>query len=246
MTRDLDARLAEADRSLGVEQLIGLGCDLADDGRQLDAEYCFRKAVALGEDWVWFNVGNALAAQGRMIEAVTAYERAIAAGETDAWLNLGRVLGELGDLAGAMRAYRKAEQAGDENGALARAYALFEQGEREQAEAAALRAARAGNLEAVGAAACWAYNRTYDPTLEGDLRRGADHFPSARADLAQLLCDTICPTTTASPTARTRSACGRSRRKARMVSRRSDTSVSSPARALLPPLVWPPVAERPT
>jgi tetratricopeptide (TPR) repeat protein len=88
-----------------------------------------------------------------------------------------------------MRAYQEAEHAGDENGALALAYVLIGQGERDQAEAAALRAAHAGNLEAVGAAACWAYCRTNDPVLEGDLRRGADHFPSARADLAQLLCD---------------------------------------------------------
>ena len=110
MSRDLDVRLAEADRSLRVEQLIELGCDLADDGRQLDAEYCFRKAVALGEDWVWFNVGNALAAQGRTADAVTAYEQAVAVGETDAWLNLGGALEDLGDLAGAIRAYREAER----------------------------------------------------------------------------------------------------------------------------------------
>lgn len=190
MPNDLDARLEASDRASDTELLVDLGCDLADAGRHLDAEYCFRRAVALGEEWVIFNLGNELKALGRLSEAIQAYWRAIAVGETDAWLNLGHCLQELGDLAGAMRAYREADGAEDPNGALALAYMLREQGERVEAEDWANRAASLGNLEAVGAAACWAYNRTLDPALEGELRRGAGHYPSARADLAVILRDT--------------------------------------------------------
>ncbi len=55
---------------------------------------------------------------------------------------------------------------------MALAYLLRYQGERDEAEAVARQAAARGNLEAVGAAACWAYDRTLDPGLEADLRRG--------------------------------------------------------------------------
>lgn len=187
---DLDARLAASDRSPEPATLVDLGCDLADAGRHVDAEYCFRQAVALGVEWANFNVGNELMAQGRLKEAVEAYRRAVAVGETDAWLNLGHCLEDLGDPAGAMRAYREADAADDPNGALALAYILREQGEHGLAEQWARKAALRGNLEAVGAAACWAYDRTHDPALEVELRRGAGQYPSARADLARILRDT--------------------------------------------------------
>ena len=88
-----------------------------------------------------------------------------------------------------MRAYRGADAAGDPNGALALAYLLRDQGENEQAEQLARRSAALGNLEALGAAACWAYDRTHRSRLEDDLRRAAAHYPSARVDLAEILRD---------------------------------------------------------
>ncbi|MDQ1535614.1 MAG: hypothetical protein QOE58_7 [Actinomycetota bacterium] len=190
MSKDLDARLAKAHGSDAASTLVELGCDLSDAGRHHDAEFCFRRALALGEDWVLFNVGNELMAQGRPEEAVHAHQAAIAAGESDAWLNLGQCLEGLGDLAGAMNAYRHADQSGDKNGALSLAYMLREQGEDDEAERLAQRGASLGNLQAVGAAACWAYDRTHDPALEHDLRRGAEHYPSARTDLAEILRET--------------------------------------------------------
>jgi tetratricopeptide (TPR) repeat protein len=190
MSKDLDARLREADSSDAASTLVELGCDLSGAGRHQDAEVCFRRAVALGEDWVAFNLGNELMAQGRPEEAVHAYQAAVAAGENDGWLNLGQCLEGLGDLAGAMDAYRHADHGGDKNGALALAYMLREQGEYADAERLAQRGASLGNLQAVGAAACWAYDRTRDPALEHDLRRGSEHYPSARADLAEILRET--------------------------------------------------------
>ena len=184
---DLDVRLGAARSDTDPDRLVQLGCDLAEADRQGDAEWCFRRAVELGEAWVSFNLGNALSAQQRWGEAVAAYEMAVDAGETDAWLNLGDALEQLGDLAGAMGAYRRSAEAGDSNGALALAYSLKDQGERGEAEQFARLAADMGNDTAKAVVACWLWDRTRDPHLEAALRAGAEHYASARADLAQLL-----------------------------------------------------------
>src|SRR4051812_43376298 len=65
MTEDLDTRLQRLQASDDVYALIDLGCDLADVGRQTDAEWCFRRAAELGDTVGSFNLGNALAAQKR-------------------------------------------------------------------------------------------------------------------------------------------------------------------------------------
>ncbi|MGY1600927.1 tetratricopeptide repeat protein [Geodermatophilus sp. SYSU D00815] len=190
MREDLDRRLRRLRASGDPAELIDLGCDLAEAGRQRDAEVCFRRAAALGDSIGSFNLGNALAAQGRCEEAVDAYEAALAAGESDAWRNLGLVLEELGDLAGAMRAYRGAAAAGDPTGWLGLAFLLREQGEREEALAAAQEGAALGDPVAAAVVASWTWALTFDPALEPDLRAGARHYPSARADLGRLLRDT--------------------------------------------------------
>ncbi len=190
MTEDLDGRLRRLRASSDVDELIDLGCDLADAGRHKAAEWCFRRAADMGDAVASFNLGNCLAVQRRWEEAVTAYERSIAGGEPDAWRNLGRVLEQLGDLAGAMRAYRGAAEAGDLQGGLELAFLLQEQGEAGEARAVAEQLATAGDAEAAAVVASWRWGATADPALEPALRAGADHFPSARSDLAQLLKDT--------------------------------------------------------
>ena len=190
MRNDLEVRLRRLRTSADVDELLDLGCDLADAGQLADAEWCFRRAADLGEPVAWFNLGNALAGQNRLEEAVAAYERALDGGEPDAWRNLGRVLETLGDLAGAMRAYRGAAQAGDLQGGLQLAFLLQEQGEGEQAIEVAEQLALAGDEEAAAVVACWRWCTTRDVRLESALRAGADHFPSARGDLAQLLRET--------------------------------------------------------
>ena len=185
MTEDLDARLQALQASDDVYALIDLGCDLADVGRQTDAEWCFRRAADMGDTVGSFNLGNALAAQQRWPEAVEAYEVAIAGGEADAWRNLGKVLEDLGDLAGAMRAYRGAVDAGDLEGGLQLAFLLREQGERHAAMDVALEIAAMGDQEAAAVVACWRWCATLDPSLEPDLRAGADHFPAGRTDEAR-------------------------------------------------------------
>jgi tetratricopeptide (TPR) repeat protein len=190
MTEDLDARLRRLQASEDADELIDLGCDLADAGRQTDAEWCFRRAADMGDTIGSFNLGNALAAQRRFAEAVDAYESALAGGEADAWRNLGKVLEDLGDLAGAMRAYRGAADAGDLEGGLQLAFLLREQGERHAAMDVAMEIAAMGDQEAAAVVACWRWCATLSPALEPELRAGADYFPAARADLAHLLRET--------------------------------------------------------
>lgn len=88
---DLEERLRAAE-GLGLEDLVGLGCELSESGRLSEAEGCFRRASDLGSARASFNLGNCLAEQERWVEAVTFYEIALGRGETDAWLNLGLAL----------------------------------------------------------------------------------------------------------------------------------------------------------
>ncbi|MGO4603672.1 tetratricopeptide repeat protein [Terrabacter sp. 2YAF2] len=189
MSPDLDERLSVA-ATLNLTELVNLGCELAEVGRLPDAEQCFRQASDGGSGAAAFNLGNCLAEQERWLEAVAAYEVALGRGESDAWLNLGLVLHELGDLVGEIRAYEAAEAAGDSGGALGLAFALREQGDRDAAMQAAQRSAAAGNDTAAAVVACWQWCTSLDPALDPALRAGADHFPSARADLGHLLVDT--------------------------------------------------------
>jgi len=184
---DFAVRLAHLDSCTEADVVVRLGCELAKWDRLADAERCFRRAIELGSTVALFNLANTLAERHRWSEAIPTYERAIALGDTGSWLNLGHVLQDVGDLAGAMRAFREASLAGDSEGTLALAFSHREQGEPDKAEDVAKQAADAGNLQAAGVLAGWRWDRTLDPALEADLRAGADHHPSARADLADLL-----------------------------------------------------------
>jgi hypothetical protein len=92
--------LRQARATCDVDELITIGCDLADSDEADGAGYCFRQASDLGDAVTAFNFGITLAGQKRFREAADAYELALERGETDAWLNLGHVLAELADLAG--------------------------------------------------------------------------------------------------------------------------------------------------
>lgn len=187
MARDSDERWRAAVRGDDTTELLSLGCELVDDARLEAAVACFRRASELGSAAGAFNLGNALAEQELWLEAVPAFEVALERGETDAWVNLGLVLHELGDLAGEMRAYEQAEAAGDSGGPLGLAFSLREQGDLEGAMSAAQRSADMGNETAKAVVACWQWCLTLDPSLEGDLRAGAELFAAARADLGDLL-----------------------------------------------------------
>jgi tetratricopeptide (TPR) repeat protein len=189
VTYSLEDRLtaARSDADADAAVLVDLGCDLADAGEHLDAAWCFRAALDLGDEVAAFNLGNELAALGRDRDALLAYERALAAGEHDAWLNLGDVLERLGDLGGALRAYEQGQACGDVNAGLARAFLLRETGDPKAATDVMEQLAADGSGLADAVAACWLYDTTLDTSLEARLRAGADLCPGARSDLADIL-----------------------------------------------------------
>jgi tetratricopeptide (TPR) repeat protein len=215
----LDARLHQLRLDADANELLDLGCDLADVGRLEDASRCFERAAAAGSALGAFNLGNMLRELRRHDQAAAAYAQAIEGGEPGARLNLGLVLLdlqrwaealpaleaalaegdsraqapvgtallELDDRMAAERAFRAAAAAGDPQGMLQLAFLAREDGNSEEAQRLAGEAAQAGDDMAAGVVACWAWSRTLDPSLEPALRQGADHYPSARAALADLL-----------------------------------------------------------
>ena len=187
MDDDLDQRLAALDGSDDVDALVDLGCALSEAGRHREAEQCFRRGARNGDPVSSFNLGNELSAQDRWAEAVGPYEQAIVGGETDACFNLGIALEELGDLAGARRAYEAATEAGDEKGWVHLAWLADEIGDRDAAVAAMTAGAGAGDLLAPAVLASWRWEATGDLGLEDELRRGAERYSWARADLGRLL-----------------------------------------------------------
>ena len=190
MSDGLDQRLVAMATSTDAELWMGLGCDLADAGREVDAEMCFRRAVELGLDWVWFNLGNSLLAQRRYEEAIVAYQHAIEAGETDAWLNMGFAMEDVGDFVGATDAYRGAQSAEDPKAAMSLAFLLRNVGNQSEAVAVAAQAADAGDELAKAVSAVWAWDEDEDSGLEQALRDGIEHYGDARTSLAHLLCAT--------------------------------------------------------
>lgn len=187
MDDGLTSRLAALDESGDVDALNELGCELAEVGLQEEAAGCFRRAADLGSVTGRFNLGCALHDLGRLEAAAVAFEAAALGGESDAWLGLGNTRCQLGDSDGGIRAYRAGAAAGDSDAMLGLAFELREQGDRDGAMVAATEAADTGNVDAKAVVACWRWCSTRDLALEADLRAGAEHFPAARSDLADLL-----------------------------------------------------------
>lgn len=133
---NLDDLATRALVATDADLAINAGCDLSDAGRHAEAEACFRRAVALGDERAWFHVGNELREQGQPADAVEAFERAIAAGEVDALRNKAQLVEELGDLDSAISLYTRAGEAGDAAGFHDLAGLLREQGRHEEAEVA--------------------------------------------------------------------------------------------------------------
>jgi tetratricopeptide (TPR) repeat protein len=156
-------------------------------GRPAEAAAAYVQAVDGGEAGAELNLGLALLDLRRWAGALPMLEAALAAGDNRAQAPVGTALLELGDRMGALRAFRAASAAGDPQGTLELAFFAREDGNRAEAQQLAEQAAQAGNLVAAGVVACWAWDQTLDPSLEDALRTGAEHYPSARAALGDLL-----------------------------------------------------------
>lgn len=154
MADDLDARLRLARSSDDVALVVDLGCELSDAGRHIDAEWCFQRAIDLGEESMCLNLGNALADQGRHGEAAAMFRRAIESGDTDAWINLGNSLAAEDSFGDAALAFEQATATGNTDAWLNLGQVLEEMGDL----AGAIRAYQAGSAAAdSNATITWAF-----------------------------------------------------------------------------------------
>ncbi|TQK69143.1 MULTISPECIES: tetratricopeptide repeat protein [unclassified Nocardioides] len=131
--------------------------------------------------------GCELAEMGRTEAAIDCFRMADELGSALGSYNLGNALSELGHWPEALAAFERAEAAGDEDAILQVAFALRELDRRDEALETAERAAAAGDTTAAAVVACWRWCTSWDPSLEDDLRAGAELYASARSDLGSLL-----------------------------------------------------------
>ena len=179
MTEDLEARLRRLRASERTStQLIDLGCDLADAGRQRDAEWCFRRAADLGDAGRLRSTSATPSPRrsgGRRRSPPTSWRWPAASptpGATSAGCSRTSATSP-----GRMRAYRGAADAGDLEGGLQLAFLLRSRASASRPSRWPRSWPRPGDDEAAAVLACWRWCATRDPALEPDLRAGADLFP---------------------------------------------------------------------
>ena len=187
MDDSLRRRLEDARISEDADQLVDVGCDLAERGEHEAAADCFSRAIRMGAEWATHNLGNELVSLGRDAQSIEYFERSIAIGQSESLLNLGQVVERLGDFVRAAAIYRRAMNAGDVNAGMSLAFLMHERGKRDEAEQAAASAARAGSPLARAVLATWQWDRHRDVALEDELRSSVGVYDSARAALADLL-----------------------------------------------------------
>lgn len=135
-------------------------------------------------------LGRELVGVGRLPEAEECFRRAVALGDAVAAFALGNTLAAQERWTEASVAYEAALAGGEAHAWRTLGTVLDEMGDEEGALAAWRGAADAGDAHAAAVLACRQWCRTQDPALEAALRAGADVFPPARADLADLLRET--------------------------------------------------------
>lgn len=172
-----------------VDDLVERGCELSDAGDHLGALECFLVAADAGSADGAFDAGNEYRKLGRRDEARAMWILATDRGQIDAWYNLGLLLEELGDDAGALAAFRQAAEHGDSKGLMAEAINLHVAGRWKRARRLMKKARRDKRerdfVDAITAAWDWEAHR--DVTLEPALRRAVELYPSAVAELGELL-----------------------------------------------------------
>lgn len=173
---------------IDITKLIDEGCSLAESGDHSAAIELFREAISLGEAWVGLNLGNSLLAVGDVDAALEAFAAAWASGYDPAGFNLARQLEAQGDLDEARGVYRSLIQNGYAKAMIQEADFLREEGDYrgfiELIKTAMDDPSPTGDLAAgILGNEQWSGRGT----VEALLRRGADAYPSARADLGALL-----------------------------------------------------------
>jgi tetratricopeptide (TPR) repeat protein len=173
-----------------IKSLIDRGCDAADRGDHAEAIRLFTRAVGHGESWVALNLGNSYVAIGDMVQAIEAYELGWKSGDADSGISLAQLLEDEGHFGRAIEIYRELLDRGDERARVNLAWHLHRDGLTAEASKM-LRSAMAGVGEPADAAAGmlghWEWESGNVIAAEPLLRRGANSYPAARVDLAELL-----------------------------------------------------------
>lgn len=175
-----------------VQRWIDKGCDLADIGDHKGAVRLFSRAVAAGEKWVGLNLGNSYEALGDHGRAAEAYRIAWReGGEDDAGYNLTNVLDALGQGDEMERVREELRSVGYPVIVIEDAIEAADGGRLEDA-IRMLRDLLVGTLRddiagyAMGVLGHVLFD-VGDPEAESWLRRGQDHYATARSDLGSLL-----------------------------------------------------------
>lgn len=119
-----------------IDELIELGCTLADQGLHPAAIAAFQEAWRMGSPDARLNMGNSFWALGDNERAREAFRDAASAGVEEAWLNLAIIALEFSDWDGAEQAARMALGVGDEKAWGPLGSALWEKGDEAGAEQA--------------------------------------------------------------------------------------------------------------
>ncbi|MCA0332150.1 MAG: tetratricopeptide repeat protein [Actinobacteria bacterium] len=185
---DLDSLALAAASAEDWDLLVDLGCRQFDSGNLSGALDSFTRAVTEGRLYALINVGNCHYEMGDYSQAAEWFGKAEAAGDTTATYNLALALEHLDRSAEQVdEVLTRAASAGDAKAAIDLAFRLRARGEYSTALMHVAEAAAAGDELAAAISSCWRWDATHDSGLEAALRRGQSRFPSARADLAELL-----------------------------------------------------------
>jgi tetratricopeptide (TPR) repeat protein len=187
--RPADARrcFEEAAAEGSAVASFGLGNVLRELGLLDEALDAFTAAVEGGEEDARLDLGLVLLDLERWAEALPVLEVALAGGDRGAQARSAPRSGR--SVTSPERCARSGQRkpSGISRGPCSWPSCCVNWGVRDEAERVATRAAEAGHLTAGGVVACWRWDRTRDPALEEVLRKGADHYESARTALADLL-----------------------------------------------------------
>lgn len=174
-----------------TSNIVEQGCDFAETGDHPRAIELFKVAIERGESWVGLNLGNSYVALGDVAAAEQAFETAWHSGDDDAGFNLGRLLEDQGQIERARAVYGSLIQRDYVKAMVEESNFLREEGRDQKSEELLTRAMEDPGPDGDAAAGILGHLRYHGRgSAEELLRRGAASYPSARADLAELLIET--------------------------------------------------------
>ena len=172
-------------------ELLTAGNRAADDGVHRRAVKLFRRALKRGSIDAALNLGNSLLALGDVAGAVVAFRTGWTQGDADAGYNLAVALEDSGGIEPAFEVYAELTRVGYAAAAIQLAWLLRSRGAEAKAEDMLRDATHdqgeAGDL-ASGTLGHWLHSTgNREPSTRALLARGAEAYPTARVDMAELM-----------------------------------------------------------